>query len=237
MKRRAVLFDIGGPIDTEIAWEALMDELIRGSVGRRNQQKVSDAAYAAAWRRAIDSHAPNASQAVVWELLDQDGEEAAHAWSRIAARARAKPALPECRPGIADLLLALRAQGVVLALAANQPAQMLAEVGLLQLFDVRGVPKVIDLRKPDPRFFLHVTAALGLQPEECVMVGDRIDNDIAPARGLGMGTMLFRTGRHARQRPRSWLEVPDVVVWDVDELRVGLMRVLQGDGYTNRPSF
>ena len=29
------------------------------------------------------------------------------------------------------------------------------------------------------------------------MVGDRIDNDIAPAITLGMRTVLFRTGRHA----------------------------------------
>ena len=35
------------------------------------------------------------------------------------------------------------------------------------------------------------------------MVGDRIDNDIAPATTLGMRTVLFRTGRHAAQQPRS----------------------------------
>ena len=102
-------------------------------------------------------------------------------------------------------------------------------MGLLHLFAVHGISEVMGLRKPDPRFFLEIVSALGRPVEECVMVGDRIDNDIAPARALGMGTVLFRGGRHAGQRARSWLEEPDVEVRDVEGLRLGLMRVLQGE--------
>ncbi len=54
------------------------------------------------------------------------------------------------------------------------------------------------------------------------MVGDRIDNDIAPAITLGMRTVLFRTGRHAAQQPRSADEVPDAEVRDVAGLKVAL---------------
>jgi HAD superfamily hydrolase (TIGR01509 family) len=219
MKRRAVLFDIGGPIDTEIAWEATMDRLIREHIS------ATDAATTAAWATAIASHAPNAYQSVVWTLLDHDETRAPLAWSRIAAAARLRRSPPDLRPGIAELLQALHAQGIRLALAANQPVQMLtalADAGLLHLFAVHGLSGLIDLRKPDPRFFLHIADALGRPPEECVMVGDRIDNDIAPARALGMGTILFRTGRHAMQRARSWLETPDVVVHDTAGLRSAL---------------
>lgn len=225
MRRRAVLFDVGGPIDTEIAWEAAMDRTIRAQLALSTGRAVTDAAYDAAWAAAIESHAPNAYQAVVWRLLDGDEAVAPLVWGRIAAAARLARGAPEIRPGIGALVQALQAQGVRLALAANQPADMLralGEAGLLHLFAVHGISGVMDLRKPDPRFFLTVCEALGRPAEECVMVGDRIDNDIAPARALGMATVLFRTGRHARQRPRTWLETPDAVVEDVAGLRTVL---------------
>ncbi|MGH2470358.1 MAG: HAD hydrolase-like protein, partial [Chloroflexota bacterium] len=61
---------------------------------------------------------------------------------------------------------------------------------------------------------------------ECIMVGDRIDNDISPAASLGMSTIHFRTGRHRNQRPRSWQEVPDEVVETVDELEAALRHLV-----------
>jgi HAD superfamily hydrolase (TIGR01549 family) len=230
MKRRAVLFDVGGPIDMELDWEATMDRLIRAEVEAATGAPLPDHAYAAAWHAAIASHAPNAYQAVLWQLMGQDEARTPLAWGRIAAAARQQRGKPQIRPGIAPLLFALQAQGIRLALAANQPAAMLgalAEEGLLHLFAVHGLSGVMDLRKPDPRFFLHITEALGRPPEDCVMVGDRIDNDIAPARALGLGTILFRTGRHATQRPRSWQEAPDATVTDLPSLRSALASMLR----------
>jgi putative hydrolase of the HAD superfamily len=50
------------------------------------------------------------------------------------------------------------------------------------------------------------------------MVGDRIDNDIAPANLLGITSILLRTGRHRNQAPRTWEEVPHITVKDIDAL-------------------
>ena len=58
------------------------------------------------------------------------------------------------------------------------------------------------------------------------MVGDRIDNDVAPAKLLGMRAVLFRTGRHIAQSPRSHEEAPDAEVRDSAELRSALGRLL-----------
>ncbi len=230
MPARAILFDIGGPIDTEADAEAAMDRVIREHVGRATGIPVADDAYETAWRIAIASHAPNAYQAVVWHLLGHDGARAPLVWGHVAAEARLVRPAPEIRPGIPPLLAALHAQGIRLALAANQPVAMLqalAEAGLLHFFAVHGISGVLDLRKPDPRFFLHVADALGRPPEECVMVGDRIDNDIAPARALGMATIRLVTGRHAAQRPRTWLETPDAEVHDLPALRAALAALLR----------
>ena len=62
-----------------------------------------------------------------------------------------------------------------------------------------------------------------MDPAECIMVGDRIDNDVVPAKLLGMRTVLIRTGRHREQQPRSWDEIPDFEVEDV----TGILRAVE----------
>ena len=50
--------------------------------------------------------------------------------------------------------------------------------------------------KPDPHVFQLLTArlgALGIAPEETLMVGDRLDNDIVPARAFGWQTWRVQT--------------------------------------------
>jgi putative hydrolase of the HAD superfamily len=123
----------------------------------------------------------------------------------------------ELRPGIAVVLESLKALGLKLGLAANQPAKvidLLAEQGIGHYFQNQGISGIYGLRKPDVRLFVRVCEDLVVEPAECIMVGDRIDNDVVPARLLGMRTIRIRTGRHRDQRPRSWDETPDAEVED-----------------------
>lgn len=225
MSRRAVLFDVGGPIDLETRFEREMDAALRAVAGAITGAPVADAAYAAAERAAVASFAPNAYRAILHALV---GERAGEAWALLPAHLPPRPPL-EPRPGIAALLRRLAGRGVKLGIAANQPAAMLpllADAGIAGAFATAEMSATIGLRKPDPRLFLHVCARLGVAPEVCVMVGDRIDNDIAPARALGMAAIRIRTGRHAGQRPRDWAEVPDADVADTDGLAAALDRLL-----------
>ena len=98
MKRRAVLFDVGGPIDMEVDWEAMMDRLIRAEVAAATGAPVPDDAYAAAWEAAIASHAPNAYQAVLWNLMGEDEARAPLASALAAAEAAAARGSSE--PGV-----------------------------------------------------------------------------------------------------------------------------------------
>jgi len=66
-----------------------------------------------------------------------------------------------------------------------------------------------------------------VKAHECIMVGDRIDNDIVPAKLLGMRAILFRTGRHRDQAPRTWEELPDRQVYDVAGLDLALRTLLR----------
>jgi putative hydrolase of the HAD superfamily len=98
----------------------------------------------------------------------------------------------------------------------------LGRAGIGDLFDYQGLSGLTGLRKPNPRAFQEAAVALGVPPAACIMVGDRIDNDIVPAKALGMAAILLRSGRHRRQRPRSPADEPDAVVTDVLELEAAI---------------
>ena len=135
----------------------------------------------------------------------------------------------QLRPEIDGLLRRLRERGLKLGIVANQPQaarERLARAGIGDLFAYQGLSGLTGFSKPDPRAFEAAAEALGVASADCIMVGDRIDNDIVPAKALGMAAILLRGGRHRRQRPRSPEEEPDAVVTDVLELEVAIDALL-----------
>lgn len=99
-------------------------------------------------------------------------------------------------PGMAEVVPEL-ARRYRLGIIANQPREvepLLEERGLLPYFEVRAVSDVLGLEKPDPRIFLWALEQAGVEPGEALMIGDRVDNDIRPARALGMRTLWLRVG-------------------------------------------
>lgn len=224
MSIRAVLFDVGGPINTEIEHERAIDEgIIRGLAAEGIV--VSPQEYTEAWRWAVDSFAPNAYSAVIWRLTGQDSAISPRIYAAVSSASHARGAF-ELRDGVASLLEKLHGMGLRLGLAANQPAealQTLEKHGIVRWFHYQQVSGTHGFRKPDVRVFLHACDSLGADPSECVMVGDRIDCDVAPANSLGIRTVRLVTGRHANQRPRSWGEVPDAEVHDVAGMEAAIL--------------
>lgn len=78
-------------------------------------------------------------------------------------------------PGIPEMLKALRAAGIKTAILSNKPDNMtrfIAEALFPGLFDIvygqrDGIPK-----KPDPTAVHMLCKELGVEPEECMYVGD-----------------------------------------------------------------
>lgn len=82
------------------------------------------------------------------------------------------------------------------ALAASYPMMLVSNFygnvdSVLRDFDLRRYFKgviesaVVGLRKPDPTIFRLGVVALGLEPEQVLVVGDSYKKDILPARSLG----------------------------------------------------
>jgi putative hydrolase of the HAD superfamily len=230
---RAVLFDVGGPLDTEVEFERLIDADIRAALSAEGIE-VSDAQYAAAEEWAIGCFASNAYWSIVYRLSGGDAEIARRAVVAVSdgapRRRRARGGI-ELRPGITGVLERLAARRMTLGLATNHPGSIRSDLdraGIGRFFDHRVSSEPHDHQKPDLRLFLGECAALGAEPAECIMVGDRVDNDIVPANLLGMRTVLFRTGRHIAQQPRSWDEVPDAEVWDLAQLERAIDHLISG---------
>jgi len=83
------------------------------------------------------------------------------------------------------------------------------------------------ITKPDPRNLGQITQAMGVDPKECILVGDRIDNDIIPAKQLGMKTILVRVGLHRYQQPRIPFEIPDAELDGVTGLAGAIQSVVK----------
>jgi HAD superfamily hydrolase (TIGR01509 family) len=94
------------------------------------------------------------------------------------------------------LLDSLRSRGIKTGLVANSwpdPARLVrADVeafGLAGLFDVMVFSGEVGYRKPQPEIFLHALAQLGVEPENAMFVGDRLDTDVQGAAQVGMATV------------------------------------------------
>ena len=198
---RAVIFDIGGAVDLEFAWEMALDGAIASACGMEGI-RVDPAMVEEATEQGVSAFAPDVTLHMIETLCGGEPTTVARVARRVEAMTGQLDAF-QLRPGIEDLLKRLKDKGLVLG--AREPRwERLERVGLAALF------------VPNP----------GVPPTECILVGDRIDADIAPAKAAGMATVQFRSGRWRRQRPRSAAETPDAVVTDVAELEVALMELL-----------
>ncbi|MBQ9747409.1 MAG: HAD family hydrolase [Clostridia bacterium] len=84
-----------------------------------------------------------------------------------------------------------------LGVIANQPlgtAERLDRYGIGRFFTVILSSAEEGVEKPDREIFLRALARAGCQASEACMVGDRPDNDIAPAAALGMRTVRVTQG-------------------------------------------
>ncbi len=72
--------------------------------------------------------------------------------------------------------------------------------------------------KPNPGMILHKVEALGLRPEQCAMIGDRLYTDMEMAEKSGVHGILVLSGEATMEDLESAPQNPSLVVGSVDEL-------------------
>jgi HAD superfamily hydrolase (TIGR01509 family) len=203
-----------------------------------------DRVYAEAWRRALreaggtftdaefdDEYAAcraaqNGSFRARLASRFLGGDVDVRALERLAARHWEYP--PSALHGdVGEAIASLTAAGFRLGVIANQPTTVrsaLERDGLVPSFEVWGVSDDLGLQKPDPGLFLHAVRTAGVAPAETLMVGDRLDYDIVPAKEAGMRTVWVLRGEAPDDPTPEQLAVPDATVQDLR----GIAEVIRG---------
>jgi len=120
---------------------------------------------------------------------------------------------PALMPGIVPLMHDLRGRGHRLALVTGSAAvvvqQVLAPLGVLDLFEVVVTGNQVSRGKPDPESYHLAAARLGLEPGECLVV-ENAPLGIQAARAAGMGCVALETSLAAEQLGGASQVFPDV---------------------------
>ncbi|VWD02615.1 HAD family hydrolase [Burkholderia lata] len=213
MKIKAVFFDVGETlVDESRDWNEWADYL-----------GVSRHAFHASLRAVIERGEHHrrvfdlVRPGVDFATLRQERESTGSAYTVTAE---------DLYPDVVPCLKWLREAGILVGIAGNQPVE--TERALRAL----GVPADIvassaswGVEKPDARFFERIIAETdGFDPSQIAYVGDRLDNDVEPARRAGMISVFLRRGPWARIQSRSGrFETPPHVMDDLSSLP-GLLR-------------
>ena len=108
-----------------------------------------------------------------------------------------------------------------IGIIANQnpgSRERLEKMGLLEYLDLVIASAEEGVAKPDLRIFKAALSRAACKPEEAVMIGDRIDNDIIPANKIGMTTVWIRQGFGGYAELKTVEEQPDYIVNTLAEI-------------------
>ena len=179
---RAVVFDVGETlVDESREYGAWADWL---GVPRHTFSSVFGAVIAEGrdYRKTFQHFRPG---------FDLDAERARRAAAGQPETFGDGDLYPDARPAME----ALQAMGVWVGVARNQTSRaggILRGLGLPA--DLIATSDDWDAAKPDAAFFNALLDAVPCDAGEIVYVGDRLDNDLRPAKAAGMRTAFIRRG-------------------------------------------
>jgi HAD superfamily hydrolase (TIGR01509 family) len=207
---RAVLFDMDGTlVETEEYWGEALFALARRLGGQLSAEA----------RRATVGSSMRTSMEILYGDIGVTRSEA-----ELSADARwVEDSTAELlargitwRPGAADLLMSVREAGLATALVTTTPRRI-ADIVLTAIrddlgsdpFDLTICGDEVPARKPDPAPYLMAMDALGVLPEECVVVED---SQAGIAAGLAAGTAVLGVPTMQAVRPAPGLSLRDGLV-------------------------
>ncbi|MCL2408477.1 MAG: HAD family hydrolase [Oscillospiraceae bacterium] len=117
------------------------------------------------------------------------------------------PLYPDAIPVLTEL-----STRYCLGVIANHGKDTAEVLGIGRFFNVYAASEAVGFRKPDLRIFETALAQANCAPENALMIGDRLDNDIYPAKKLGMKTIWIRQGFGGVPEPPSMEYEPDYTV-------------------------
>jgi putative hydrolase of the HAD superfamily len=223
---KAALFDVDDTLfDREAAQSIVLKQIVTNLPGlfQNLETERIRAAFIESDRittREFDAGAPsdglrNARSRLFLDLLDIPEE---HAEKITVLYVRDYPKVNAPVPGSVKLLDELSRKvkiGVVSNGLPDVQYRKLDKLGLHR-FNCIILSEEIGIRKPDPRIFLLAAAKIGVQPQECLYIGDSYARDIVGAGQAGMMTCWFDRKQAAREKTGV---SADLIINRLEELR------------------
>lgn len=151
------------------------------------------------------------SRTIATRFLPSGDPEELNRLARSHFQVPAASMYPDARPTLAAL--ATRYKLGVVANPSEQHIAALKRDGLMQYFDVVVHPEQVDLAKrPSPRMWKRALEETGVQANRAVHVGNRIDNDIRPAKQAGLHTIWLLRGEAPPSPTVEQLAEADAIV-------------------------
>jgi HAD superfamily hydrolase (TIGR01509 family) len=203
----AVLFDMDGTlVETEQYWGESMFELAR-ALGGQMSEAARASTVGSSMRTSMRILHADLGLVRTEEQLQSDAR-----WVENRTAQLLSAGISWC-PGARDLLAAVRAEGLRTALVTTTPRK-LAEIVLRTIradlggdpFDVTVCGDEVPARKPDPAPYLQAMAALGVDPDECVVVED---SESGVAAGLAAGVAVLGVPTVQKIEPAEGLALRD----------------------------
>jgi putative hydrolase of the HAD superfamily len=207
-----VFLDIGGVMYRDEGYREALRRALR-EVGGRFTDETFDREYAAARRDQAGSFRTRLTRAILGPGGHVDEvERHAERWWRYAE--------DDLEPDVVPTLEELRGR-YRLGIIANQPSvvrEAMARDGLDRFFEVWAVSGDVGFEKPDPHLYEHAVDVAGVPAARAVMVGDRLDYDVRPARAAGMHTVWVLRGEAPPDPTPEQLAEPEFAIAGLAEL-------------------
>ena len=221
-----IFLDAGGVILNESIFEDVSGKIIIEIIRRRNKS-YSPEQYQSDIKEAVYRFAPKVYDYILYRniVIIEDYIKAKEQYKRQLKNENTGFLLME---GIEDFLKYFSAyyQIGIIGQYGNDLINFLAGKELLQYFTFREIQDNYKITKPDPRYFTAILEKCDCTAEESIMLGDRIDKDIIPAKMVGMKTIRIKTGIHKNQEPRTPEEIPDITIEKLSDFNINAIKVI-----------
>jgi putative hydrolase of the HAD superfamily len=182
---RAVVFDLW---ETLVDWPLEEAEALRRSLGERAGVSLAEVERRLGEHYLASQTRPLAS---VYRLLGvPEHEVEAHVEARVELTRR----MLRPRDGVVETLAELRRRRIrvgLISMCSEDVPVAWPETELAGLFDAETFSATCGLTKPEPAIYLHTARALGVEPAECLFVGDGANDELAGAARVGMTPVLL----------------------------------------------
>jgi HAD superfamily hydrolase (TIGR01549 family) len=213
-QNRWLFFDLGNTlVDETAATETRLREVTCCFERHGEGRSVED--IRSALREASAEFAPRLITAAIAKLTDD-----AELRRLIEAGTHYAKELETPYDGARQILGMLSSRYRIGVIANQSPGTeaRLTKWGLMPPVSVCLSSAEIGLEKPDPEIFRLALSRAGCAPDEAIMIGDRIDNDIRPARLQGWRTIRILQGFARFQSPRDQFDEADATVVELAKL-------------------